>query len=178
MGANNGSGWPLTVRCAKCKRGRDWRNSTNDGTDLVRTGRTKPYTGGNRGARGLDTFHEYRCHTCGHIGWNRHVDVARKPLETDDGAAWDRLTTKEIGERINAHLQRFEADPKINVDRSSGMRGLHPYWHAGAAGRRAHVYITYVRYQGTRALKKADALKYLAWLDAGNVGRHYKALGR
>jgi hypothetical protein len=80
MGSNNGTGWPLTLRCAKCKRGRDWRNDSYTGTYLVRTGRTKPYTGGNRGARGLDTFHEYACCTCNHTGWSRHVDIAHKPL--------------------------------------------------------------------------------------------------
>jgi len=83
MGANNGSGWPLTVRCAKCKRGRDWRRSDTNDTDLVRTGRTKPYKGGNRGVRGLNTFHEYRCLTCGHVGWSRHVDIMRKALSQE-----------------------------------------------------------------------------------------------
>lgn len=79
-GSNAGTGWPLTVRCAKCKRGRDWRRSDTNDTHLIRTGRTKPYSGGNRGARGLDTFHEYACVVCNHIGWSRHNEIARKPL--------------------------------------------------------------------------------------------------
>jgi hypothetical protein len=176
MGANNGTGWPITVRCSKCKAGRDWRNSRDDGTRLVRTGLTRPYHGGNLGARGIDTFHQYRCLDCKHVGWSRHVDITRKALETDGGAAWDRLSSKEIGERINKHLKRFEADPGINLDRSPNGTGLHTYYNAGARGYRAHVYVSYVSFQGQRALKRADALKYLMWLDAGNVGRHYKAL--
>jgi hypothetical protein len=88
----------------------------------------------------------------------------------------NRLTTKEIGQQINAHLKRFEADPKINVDRSPEKRGLFPYFRAGASGHRAHVYVSYISYQGQSTLKRADALKYLAWLDAGNVGRHFEAL--
>lgn len=223
MGSNNGTGWPLTLRCTKCKRGRDWRNSTDDGTYLIRTGRTKPYRGGNRGARGLGTFHEYACITCGHIGWSRHSEIARKPLahyveivETKTGKVDKRmgpmleskaekvergvlmrinddfhvrtgtaealekeaqnLSMKEIGARIDAHLKRFEADPKINVDRSPTKTGLHDYYNAGAGGHGRFVYVQYVAYQGNSTLSKADALKYLAWLDAGNVGRHFGAL--
>lgn len=168
-GSNAGTGWPITVRCAKCKVGRDWRNNSDGGTDLVRTGRTKPYRGGNRGVRGLATFHEYRCRVCKHVGWSRHVDITRKPLEADV------ITVQEIGERIHRHLKRFEADPKINVDRSPGKTGLHDYYQANAAGFRGRVGVVYIAYQGASHLSKADALKYLVWLDAGNVGRHFEA---
>ena len=169
-GSNAGTGWPITVRCAKCKVGRDWRNNSDGGTDLVRTGRTKPYRGGNRGVRGLATFHEYRCRVCKHVGWSRHVDITRKPLEADV------LTMREIGERIDKHLKRFQADPRINIDRSSTKTGLYDYYNAGAAGHGRFVYIRYIAYQGNSNLSKTDALKYLAWLDAGNVGRHFEAL--
>jgi len=77
MGSNNGTGWPLTVRCAKCKVG---STRSDRGVQLVRTGRTKPYRGGNKGIRGLDTFHQYCCRVCRHVGWSRHVDILRKPL--------------------------------------------------------------------------------------------------
>lgn len=80
MGANNGTGWPLWFACAKCRK--DWTRIYRDrGHAVVRTGRTRPYKGGNRGVRGLNTFHEYRCTDCGHIGWSRHVDIAKKPLQ-------------------------------------------------------------------------------------------------
>jgi hypothetical protein len=31
----------------------------------------------------------------------------------------------------------------------------------------------YISHQGECFLKRAEAEKYLAWLDAGNVGKHY-----
>jgi hypothetical protein len=85
----------------------------------------------------------------------------------------------EIADAIGVHLRRFEADPKINVsyktDKSIST-GLHPYYQTGtyAAGR--FVMVTYVTYQGADSLTKDAALKYLAWLDAGNVGTHRDAL--
>lgn len=100
----------------------------------------------------------------------------RKPAKTDKDASWDRLSMKEIGERINAHLKRFEADPKINIDCSPTKTGLHDYYQAGAHGSGRWVWVRYVAYQGNRTLTRAAALKYLAWLDAGNVGRYFEAL--
>lgn len=76
MGANNGTGWPFNFFCAICRKRPGWIPTYN----VSRTGRTKPYKGGNRGARGLNTFHEYACQDCGHVGWSRHVDVAKRPL--------------------------------------------------------------------------------------------------
>lgn len=78
--SGNGTGWPLTLRCSKCKKHRDWRNSSDDGTYLMHTGRTKPYRGGNRGIRGLGAFHEYACTVCNHVGWSRHKQILDKPL--------------------------------------------------------------------------------------------------
>ena len=82
----------------------------------------------------------------------------------------------EIGVRINAHLNRFEADPVINALHEVRGSRLSPYWHVGAAQSGRFVYVTYVSYQGQTHLTKEQAEKYLAWLDAGNVGRHYEAL--
>jgi hypothetical protein len=83
------------------------------------------------------------------------------------------LKLAEIASRINAHLKRFEKDPKINLDRSGN--GLHDYGAgAGVSGR--YVYVYYARYQGYTNLTKADALRYLEMLDAGFVGRHWQAL--
>lgn len=83
MGSNNGSGWPLYFWCAACKKRPGWGQlSVRPGREVVRTGRTKSYTGGNLGVRGLNTFHEYWCTDCGHRGWSRHVDIAKRPLET------------------------------------------------------------------------------------------------
>lgn len=78
----------------------------------------------------------------------------------------------DLAARIDAHLKRFEADPEINP---RNERGLRPYFRAGAWASARWVYLCYVSYQGPSHVSASDAARYLAWLDAGNVGRHYKA---
>ena len=80
----------------------------------------------------------------------------------------------EIGKRIHAHLKRFEADPAINT--SPNGQTTRRFFHAGAHATGRWVSVGYISYQGDRSLSKADALAYLEWLDAGNVGKHYEAL--
>lgn len=78
-GTNAGTGCPHTLRCGKCKIGRDWKSlsSINVGTRLEATGRTRDVYGRARGnthrGRTLTYQAEYRCLSCGHIGWSRHV---------------------------------------------------------------------------------------------------------
>ena len=81
----------------------------------------------------------------------------------------------EIASRIDKHLKRFEADPKINACRVS-HGNTKPYFYASAYARGRYVYVGYITYQGLSHLSKEQALIYLAWLDAGNVGRHLEAL--
>ena len=81
------------------------------------------------------------------------------------------ITVKEIASRIDAHLHRFEADPSINRRPDYGSR---PYLLARAFASGRWVQICYVDYHRFEALPKADAERYLAWLDAGNVGRHWE----
>jgi hypothetical protein len=88
----------------------------------------------------------------------------------------------EIAERIDAHLRRMACDPEFNKEqfwysektrrRESMGRPLY-----GARARRTgnRVSVMYVSYQGTSKLARADALAYLAWLDAGNRGKHFEA---
>lgn len=81
-----------------------------------------------------------------------------------------KVKFQEIAARINVHLKRFESDPAINQG-----EGGQPYFNASAGyfgGR--YMYVIYVSYQGRSTLSRADALAYLAWLDAGNVGKHFK----
>jgi hypothetical protein len=81
-------------------------------------------------------------------------------------------TLNEIAARIRAHLKRFEADPAIN--------GRHPrsgtsaYYLARAYRGGRYVSVSYVTYQGATTLDRERAERYLAWLDAGNVGRHWE----
>lgn len=72
MGANNGTGYPLTLRCAKCRVGkRGDRESV--GTDLCATGRTKPLRANEcLGYRSTRRRIEICCQACGHVGWTKH----------------------------------------------------------------------------------------------------------
>ncbi len=99
----------------------------------------------------------------------------------------DEPTTKEIAARITKHLHRFETDPVINAKRAYNKdakrwehttdgTGVGLYYRACAM--HAHgqkVAITYVTYQGSQKLTREEALAYLAWLDAGNIGTHRMA---
>jgi hypothetical protein len=94
MGSNNGTGHPLTFRCAKCKTQRrvvqepyinrhgqrSYRTAVLDnlmGTNYEPTGRTrKPRKLG--GIRCASYEVEYRCLACGHVGWTKHIDAAGK----------------------------------------------------------------------------------------------------
>ena len=80
----------------------------------------------------------------------------------------------EIAARIAAHLKRFEADPKIAKSQNIEGPRLDFYCGPTAQPGGTRVFVTYVSYQGEASLKKAEAEAYLAWLDAGNVGRHYE----
>src|SRR4051812_5757691 len=81
-------------------------------------------------------------------------------------------STKEIADRINAHLKRFEASKKINAENA---RGHHPYYHAGAGESSGKVQVVYVGYQGETSLNRVQAGWYLELLDRGFVGRHFEA---
>lgn len=75
MGGGRGcyAGQPLTFRCAKCNRCRNYKNLGD------RTGRTRE-----QHAEGMNFHHwgivayEYECNTCGHKGWSRHPMLAQQ----------------------------------------------------------------------------------------------------
>lgn len=92
---------------------------------------------------------------------------------------------RDLAEKIDAHLQRFEKDNKVNWSRRwdkttehwvSDPNGVRPYYGARAVGNRHRVWVIYVTFQSGSYLSIEDAEKYLAWLDDGNEGRHYEAL--
>jgi hypothetical protein len=92
---------------------------------------------------------------------------------------YSALSPKELGERIQVHLARFEADPQINEARerpgSGGMK-LPFLFEARAFGERKYVYVQYKLNHGFGQITKDEAARYLRWLDQGNVGRHQEAL--
>ena len=91
-------------------------------------------------------------------------------------------TCKQIAHAIDGYLKMFEADPNINVRRvlvdgewqvAPTGKGVGQYYFAHAVAHGRFVRITYISYQGSRALTKAEAATYLTWLQAGNVGTHH-----
>lgn len=77
----------------------------------------------------------------------------------------------EIAERIYAHLKRIEADPKLNLKQHGGTSA---YWCVNTWRGGSRVFVKYVAYQSKSSLTREEALAYLAWLDAGNVGKHWE----
>lgn len=94
-----------------------------------------------------------------------------------------RSTMGQLAARINAHLRRFEHDPAINVEVSCDAsytkpgKGLHSFYNAGACyPGGARLRVVYISYQGGANLTRDEAMRYLAKLDSGFVGRHFEAL--
>ena len=81
------------------------------------------------------------------------------------------MRLREIGEKINAYLEKFEADPSINRTRDG--RAL--FWRAGAIQNGRYVSVQYISYQGSTHLTRSEAEQYLAFLDQGGIGKHYRA---
>lgn len=81
------------------------------------------------------------------------------------------MKLSEIASKIHAHLQRFEVDPVINKYKEGTT--LSPYYNVNCYATSKQVHVTYISFKGNSGLSKKDAEKYLTWLDAGNVGRHF-----
>jgi len=84
------------------------------------------------------------------------------------------MKLKEIADRIAVHLKRIEADPVLNKNTKEDRRGLSQfYWtDAHVAGR--FVRVIYITYQGGSNLTKDTAIAYLAALDSGYNGKHWR----
>jgi hypothetical protein len=76
----------------------------------------------------------------------------------------------EIAARIGVHLHRIEL---ARSDRDSGSP---TYWGSQAWRAGSYLGVKYVSFQGNLFLTKTQALVYLAWLDAGNEGKHFQAM--
>jgi hypothetical protein len=86
-----------------------------------------------------------------------------------------KLPLATLAARIRVHLQRMEQDPKINVAKVGHRMGLQPYFLSWASRNGRFVGIRYVSFQGNTNLTREQAAQYLAWLDAGNNGKHHQA---
>jgi len=69
------AGQPISFKCPKC-RSRGW-------VSYELTGKTRKRLSQGMNHHGWgDTSYQYRC-GCGHVGWSRHPDVARRARSTD-----------------------------------------------------------------------------------------------
>jgi hypothetical protein len=91
----------------------------------------------------------------------------------EEMATMSPLKLSEIADRIDAHLKRFEASGAINKSVRRNRVDTRPYCDACAYSIGRYVFVRYVSYQGATSMKRDEAEKYLAWLDSGNVGKHY-----
>jgi hypothetical protein len=75
MGRSAGPGSPVYFRC---KVERDTLTSRGGDRHVVElTGRERPYSPSRTlGTRSTYISREYRCLSCGHVGWSNHVDLA------------------------------------------------------------------------------------------------------
>ena len=78
------------------------------------------------------------------------------------------MTLSEIAKRIDAHLQRIESNPDLNLESKYGK--LFHNAQAWRAGRFCQ--ISYKSYWSPQSISKELARAYLDWLDAGNSGSH------
>ena len=113
------------------------------------------------------------------------MTIPKKPAKKPAKAPTKTEIAASIAQKINAHLQRIEHDKALNPgerfdkDQKTWVpdeMGVRSYYGARSRGDRHRVWIIYVTYQGGSYVSIEDAEKYLAWLDAGNVGRHFEAL--
>ncbi len=81
------------------------------------------------------------------------------------------LTLEAVANQINAHLKRFASDPEINRVTKYDTT---PYYFPMAVRSGRYVTVRYVSYHGNSALTREEAERYLAWLDAGNIGKHFQ----
>ena len=115
------------------------------------------------------------------------MTIPKKPAKKPAKAPTKTKTeiAAALAQKINAHLQRIEHDQALNPGRRFDKdqktwvldeSGVRSFYGARSMGDRYRVWIIYVTYQGGSYMSIEDAEKYLAWLDAGNVGRHFEAL--
>lgn len=83
--------------------------------------------------------------------------------------------SKELAAQISVFLKRFEADKNgcNKIPTEGPQKGLRAYYNAGAYAAGGRVFVIYISYQGPSSLTVDEASAYLAWLEAGGVGRHF-----
>lgn len=120
-GTNAGTGYPIFFKCPKCVRRAGWRNEGNHGFKYEVTGKVRPLTSAQQGhgnPRAVYYRVQFKCLECGHVGWSRHKDLAR------------RLQRQfQVSEPLMEGLRRISREITIGVGEKpsdSGELGLEP----------------------------------------------------
>jgi hypothetical protein len=95
MGRSHGPGSPVWFRCSKCRSTLNPDRRT--GWDVELTGRQRKANFKHApGSRSSFMDREYRCLSCGHVGWSNHVDLAEKAGESRyKGSSLERMNLPE-----------------------------------------------------------------------------------
>ena len=98
MGRSAGTGSPVWFHCGAARRTR-WHERQYT---VTLTGRTRPYKspkGSCIGSRSVFTSYEYRCDSCGHVGWSNHMDLAEQAM---DAEAFEKRGYSSRGAQLRA----------------------------------------------------------------------------
>jgi hypothetical protein len=88
------------------------------------------------------------------------------------GAALREIPLSEIGVRISRHLRRLEAKQEQERGGRKDEVGRRRFYVASAGQVGRYVSVSYITYQGSTNLTKAEAVHYLHALDNGFNGTH------
>lgn len=75
--AGAGTGEPISFLCPQERREKRYRDLYHKKHHVIPTGRTKPRRTHSLGQRHGRISYEYRCETCGHVGWSSHYELER-----------------------------------------------------------------------------------------------------
>jgi len=96
VSTGGGTGQPHTFRCSKCRLRRTGR-PRGYVHEVDPTGRVRSSNTGIGGPCVAGSRYQYRCTCCGHLGWSRHLQLARKcdrlgiPPHPDDATGHRRF---------------------------------------------------------------------------------------
>lgn len=100
------------------------------------------------------------------------LDVVKDRIARSENKT-QAFIAEQLASAIDGYLKHFVAT-QTSQDNPDEGRGA--FYLASAYARQNRVVITYISYQGETPITIEEAERYLEWLGAGNVGRHFEAL--
>ena len=85
------------------------------------------------------------------------------------------MKLKDIAERIDEYLKKFELDPTLAKKKLPEMsHAITRFYNPSAHRVGRYVGVKYLSFQAQFNLNREEAERYLAWLDDGNKGKHFE----